>query len=246
VIAHINQSVELDCWIVPVHGGTPIDSGVMRRARQQGHIVIAMSAAWSGDSIFYSAADRQGVHVWRQRVSLATFETVSAPELMTPGGDYKFFPSVARGSLSFVATHADVNLWSIAMDAANGTVHGPLRRLTRGAGLVSHLTLSQDGRTLAYFTVGMMGADLRLRNLENGVETPVHGAANINRGFPAISRSGREVAYSTIVPGPPVQRPLFSRTSMAEKRERSATTAVAVRGNGSTNRRCSSKPTGRA
>jgi Tol biopolymer transport system component len=31
----------------------------------------------------------------------------------------------------------------------------------------------------------------------------------VNRGFPAISPSGRQVAYSAIVPGPPVQRPLF-------------------------------------
>jgi Tol biopolymer transport system component len=205
----MNALTDLDCWIVPVDGGTPIDSGVMRRARQQGHVVIAMSAAWTGDSIFYSAADRQGVHVWRQRVSLATFEAVSAPELMTPGGDYAFFPSVARRRLSFVATHADVNLWSIAMDETSGTVHGPLRRLTRGAGLVSHLTLSRDGRTLAYFSVGMMGANLRVRNLENGVDGPIDGAAHVDRGFPAISPSGRQVAYSTIVPGPPVQRPLF-------------------------------------
>ena len=59
---------------------------------------------------------------------------------MTPGGDYAFFPSVTRGRLSFVGTHADVNLWSVAIDAATGKAHGPLRRLTRGAGIVSHLT----------------------------------------------------------------------------------------------------------
>ena len=64
---------------------------------------------------------------------------------MTPGGDYAFFPSVTRGRLSFVGTHADVNLWSVAIDAATGKPHGPLRRLTRGAGIVSHLTVSQDG-----------------------------------------------------------------------------------------------------
>jgi Tol biopolymer transport system component len=128
---------------------------------------------------------------------------------MTPGGDFVFFPSVARGRLSFVATHADVNLWSVAIDASSGTARGPLQRLTRGAGIVSHLTLDRDGRTLAYFAVGMAGADLRVRNLENGADTPVPGAANVDRGFPAISPGGRQVAYSTLVPGPPVQRPLF-------------------------------------
>jgi hypothetical protein len=69
-----------------------------------------------------------------------TFDTIGAPEAVTPGGDYAFFPSVTGGRLSFVGTHADVNLWSVAIDAATGKVHGPLRRLTRGAGIVSHLT----------------------------------------------------------------------------------------------------------
>jgi Tol biopolymer transport system component len=209
VIAHLNPSVDLDCWIVPIDGGTPIDTGVMTRARHQGSVVFAMSAAWAGDSIFYSAADRQGVHVWRQRLSPATREAVGAPELMSRGGDFVFFPSAAGGRLSFVATHADVNLWSVAIDAATGTAYGPLRRLTRGAGIVSHLTLSQDGRTLAYFAVGLRGPELRVRNLENGADTPVYGPANANRGFPVISPSGDHMAYGAMVPGPPVQRPLF-------------------------------------
>ena len=71
--------------------------------------------------------------------------------VMTPGGDWAFFPTAARGRLSFVGTHADINLWSIAIDAGTGKAHGPLRRLTRGAGFISHLTLSEDGRSLAYF-----------------------------------------------------------------------------------------------
>ena len=60
-----------------------------------------------------------------------------------------------------------------------------------------------------YFSVNMMGADLRVRNLENGIDTAVPGPANANRGFPAISPSGQQVSYSAIVTGPPVQRPLL-------------------------------------
>ena len=79
VVAHPNPSVDLDCWVVPLDGGTPVDTGALRRGRQQGLIVITMPPAWAGDSIFYSAAGRQGVHVWRQRVS-PTFEAIGAPE----------------------------------------------------------------------------------------------------------------------------------------------------------------------
>ena len=209
VVAHPDPSVELDCWIVPLDGGTPLDTGVMRQGRQQGLIAIAPSAAWEGDSVFYTAAARQGVQIWRQRVSPQTFDAIGAPEVMTPGGDYAFFPSVSRGRLSFVATHADVNLWSLAIDAATGKAHGPLRRLTRGAGIVSHLTVSQDGGTLAHFAVDMTGSQLHVRNLENGSDAMIAGEPGVHRGFPAISPNGQRLAYSALVPGPPVQRPLF-------------------------------------
>ena len=123
VVAHPDPSVELDCWIVPLEGGAPLDTGVMKQGRQQGLLVIRPSPAWEGDSVFYTAAGRQGVQIWRQRVSPQTFDAIGAPEAMTPGGDYAFFPSVTRGHLCFVGTHADVNLWSVAIDA--GHRHGP-------------------------------------------------------------------------------------------------------------------------
>jgi Tol biopolymer transport system component len=209
VVAHPDPSVELDCWIVPLEGGPSLGTGVMKQGRQQGLLVIRPSPAWGGDSIFYTAAGRQGVQIWRQRISPQRFDTIGMPEAMTPGGDYAFFPSVTRRHLCFVGTHADVNLWSVAIDATTGTAHGPLRRLTRGAGIVSHLTLSQDGRTLAHFAVDMTGSRLHVRNLENGTDSRIEAEPRASRGFPAISPGGERVAYSAVVPGPPVQRPLF-------------------------------------
>jgi Tol biopolymer transport system component len=125
---------------------------------------------------------------------------------------------VTRGHLCFVGTHADVNLWSVAIDASTGTVHGPLRRLTRGAGIVNHLTLSQDGRTLAHFGVDMTGSRLHLRNLENGSDARIEGQPGVTLGFPAISPNGQMLAYSAVVPGPPVQRPLWLTSVTGEER----------------------------
>jgi Tol biopolymer transport system component len=209
VVAHPDPSVELDCWIVPLEGGSSLDTGVMRQGRQQGLLVIRPAPAWGGDSVFYTAAGRQGVQIWRQRISPKTFHTTGLPEAMTPGGDYAFFPWVTQGHLCFVGTHADVNLWSVAIDAATGIAHGPLRRLTRGAGIVGHLTLSQDGRTLAHFGVDMTGSRLHVRNLEDGSDSRIEAEPHGTRGFPAISPSGQKLAYSAVIPGPPVQRPLF-------------------------------------
>ena len=69
--------------------------------------------------------------------------------------------------------------------------------------------MSQDGRTLAHFGVSLTGADLHVRNLEDGTNQTIAGNPRINRGYPAISPSGQLLAYSAVVPGPPLQRPLF-------------------------------------
>jgi Tol biopolymer transport system component len=214
VLAHPNPSVDLDYWIVPVAGGAAIDTGVLRRARQRGLRIVSMPPAWSGDSVFYSAVGRHGLHVWRQRISAATFEPTSEPELMTPGAEHSFYPAAAGGKLSFLGTHADTNLWSVAIDATAGTTSGPLRRLTRGAGIVNHLTLSRDGRSLAYFAARSIRGELHVRELESGVDTMVGGDI-ADRWFPTISPNGEQIAYGTIVTGPPVQRPLFL-TSLAD------------------------------
>jgi Tol biopolymer transport system component len=209
VVGHPDASVELDCWVVPIDGAPPVDTRVLQRARQQGFVVISTSHAWAGDSIFFSAAWRQGVHVWRQRIAPGTFESIGAPEPMTPGAEMAFFPTAARNRLAFVGIHSDTNIWSIALDAASGTPYGPLRRLTRGPGIVGHLTSSQDGRALAYFAVRTLRGELHVRNLESGSETIVEGDPAFNPGFPTISPGGEQIAYSALVPGPPLQRPVL-------------------------------------
>ena len=128
---------------MPLDGGTPLDTGVLRRGRQQGLIVDYAAAGVGGRLDFLYGRRPAGCEVWRQRVSPTTRDAMGAPELMTAGGEYAFFPAVTRGRMCFVGTHADVNLWSVAVDVATGKPHGPLRRLTRGAGIVSHLTVSR-------------------------------------------------------------------------------------------------------
>jgi len=209
VIGHPDPSTDRDCWIVPVEDGVPIETGVLREARLRHLVVIAMAAAWTGDSIFFTAAGRQGIHVWRQRISPTTFQAAGSPELMTTAGESAFFPTVSRNRLAFVSVHTDTNLWSVQIDPRTGMADGLPRRLTRGTGFVSHLSVSRDGSTLAYFAAGSSGVEVRIKNLQRGTETVLEGESVVDRGFPVISLDGKRVAFSTLVPGPPVRRPLF-------------------------------------
>ncbi|MEO8596787.1 MAG: hypothetical protein ABI759_25940 [Candidatus Solibacter sp.] len=209
IVGHPNPSVDRDCWIVPVDGGPPVDTGVFRRARQQGSIIVSMAVAWTGDSIFFTAAGRQGVHVWRQRISPTTFEASGSPELMTPGADSAFFPTTARQRLGFVGVHTDTNMWSVGIDGHTGIAQGQPRRLTRGGGIVSNFSVSREGDKLAYFAAGSSGAELRVRDLQRGTDAVLEGDPGVNRGFPVISLDGKRLAFGTLVAGPPVRRPVF-------------------------------------
>jgi Tol biopolymer transport system component len=209
VVGHRDRSTDHDCWIVRLEGQTPSDTGAFRQAREQGLIVIALAPTWSGDSIFFSAAGRHGLHVWRQRLSPVTFDALGAAELLTPGGDSAFFPTVAHGRLGYVGVHADTNMWSIEIDSSTGNTRGIPRRLTRGSGFVNHFSVSRDGKVIAYFAAGQRGPELRFRDFERGTDTALDAWGVASPGFPAISLDGTRVAFGALVAGPPVRRPVW-------------------------------------
>ncbi len=212
VVGHRDSSAERDCWIVPVDGGAPVDTGALGQARRRELIVISMAIAWMGDSIFFTAAGRPGIHLWRQRISPRTFEAIGPPELMTPGTESAFFPTGARQRLAFVGVHTDTNLWSVGIDPRTGRAEGAPRRLTRGAAFVSHFSVSRDGHRLAYFAAGPGGAALRIRDVRAGTDTPLDADTRGDRGFPVISLDGTRLAFGMMVPGPPLRRPVFVAT----------------------------------
>jgi Tol biopolymer transport system component len=209
VAAHRDPSADRDCWVVPVNGGAAIETGVFRQARQRDLVIISMATAWTDDSIFFTAAGRPGIKVWRQRISPTTFVATGPPELMTPGGESAYFPTVSRHRLAFVAVHTDTNMWSVGIDSRTGKADGTPRRLTRGAGFVSHFSVSRDGSALAYFAAGPGGVELHVKDLQRGTDVTLDGGAGAMRGFPVISLDATRLAFGTLVPGPPVRRPVF-------------------------------------
>lgn len=208
VFGRPDPSVEPDFWIVPVAGGAAVDSGILAAVRP-GFKPLECAPAWVGGHIVFSAATRDGVCLWRQRIRADTFQPVGDPERLTHGADVACFPTAAAGRLAFVGARHDMNLWSVAVDGSSGMPYGSLRRLTRGPGILSHLSLTRDGRMLAYFTTRRGKPEVFLRDLENGSETEVPGDAGVGGpGFPTISPSGAQLAYGSLVPGPPVKRPI--------------------------------------
>jgi Tol biopolymer transport system component len=207
-LAHSERSVEPDYWILPMDEGAPVDSGILRRLRPA-FKPLDCPPAWIGDAVVFSASTRDGTNLWLQPLNPQTFQAQETPVRLTPGADLAWFPATGAGRLAFVSTRHDMNLWSVAIDAATGRPYGPLRRLTRGPGILGHLSLTSDGRTLAYFTTRRGKPELYLRDLEAGSERDVAvDAEQGNPGSPSIAPGGTQLAYGWLAPGPPVKRPI--------------------------------------
>ena len=208
VHAHPAPELEADWSIVPVDGGPPSNTGIIRQLRAEGFFATPTGVVWVDDSLVYSATASEEVHLYRQRVAPSTFQPVGPREQLTVGREFASYPAAGGGRLAFVVSHQDANLWSVAVDAESGVACGPLRRMTRGPGFVGHLSTTQDGRTLAYFSTRLGNGAIFLRQLDSGAETLTAGPSG-GRGYPAISPLGDQLAYGTRVPGDRAMRPIF-------------------------------------
>jgi len=208
VHAHPAPDLEADWWIVPVDGRSPSNTGIIRRLREEGSFGVPTTAAWVDDSLVFAAAGPEGVHLYRQRLVSSTFQTVGERARLTAGNEAAQFPASAGRNLVFVSSRFDANLWSVAVDAS-GVAHGPLRRMTRGAGIVGFLSVTRDGRILAYFSARLGGGHVFLRDLGTDSERVVADGLAGNKWDPAISPNGSQLAYGTRMASERAMRPIF-------------------------------------
>ncbi len=201
VNARPDPALEADWWIVPIDGGSPINTGVVQRFREAGMFTVPTGAAWVDDTLVFTAAGALGVSLYGQRLVASTFQPAGAPERLTAGSEAAWLPNAAAGRLAFLSSRADANLWSVALDAASGIAHGPLRRMTRGPFPLGYLTVTGDFRTLAYFSFRLRNGDVFLRDLATGSERVLADGPAGSKGYPAISPSGNRLAYGLRMPG---------------------------------------------
>jgi Tol biopolymer transport system component len=82
--------------------------------------------------------------------------------------------------------------------------------MTRGANPLAYLSVTRDGRTLAYFSFRLGRGDVFLRDLATGSERVLGEGPVGDKSYPAISPDGIQLAYGTVVPGGArPERPIF-------------------------------------
>ena len=223
VIVHARPgpALEADWWIVPIDGGPPTSTGVVRLFREARMFTVPTGVAWVDDSLVFSAAGAQGVSLYRQRIVPSTFQPAGAPERLTEGSEAAWLPTAAAGRLAFLSSRADSNLWSVALDPASGVAHGPLRRMTRGPGISGSMSVTSDFRTLAYFSFRLgTGRGLPERSpnrLREGAHRRTSGREGVSGDFAKRKTTRvRHEAGGRRARGTADLRRLFGRRDLAE------------------------------
>jgi len=210
VHARADSALEAELWVIPIDGGAQVSTGLIQRLREAGLFTLPTGMAWIDDALIFSTAGPQGVCLYRQRFVPSTFHPAGQPERLTAGGESAWLPTAAAGRLAFLSSRADSNLWSVALDAETGIARGPLRRMTRGPGILGYLSVTKDFRTLAYFCVRLGEGDVFLRDVPTGAERILAEGPAGPKWYPALSPSGDQLAFGQrIMGGEHARRPIF-------------------------------------
>jgi serine/threonine protein kinase len=169
-----NTSGVSELWAVTVASG----------ARRRIDVPDGVLPSWSphGRRIAYTSRREIGgarkVEVWtaepdgRKAVAVTTDGAFNWDAIWAPDGTHLYFSSGRGGS---------PNLWRVAIDENTGKVLGQAEALTVPAPFAAHLSISKDGRLLAYSSV------LRTRNIQRVALDP---AAGTPKGEPSWVTSG--------------------------------------------------------
>ena len=214
VIVHARSApaAEPDWWIVPIDGGPPINTQVTRAFRDDGMFTLPTGVAWVDNSLVFAAAGSKGkgVFLYRQRLAPITFQPAGPADQLTSSSELTSLPRAAGRRLAFLSSRADMNLWSVPLDSVSGSAAGSLHRMTRGAAPTGYLSITRDFRTLAYFSFRLGHGEVFLRDLETGSEKLLKDAPEGERGYPAISPDGTQLAFGLrILAGEHAVRPIL-------------------------------------
>ena len=127
-------------------------------------------AAWTptGDWILFSAGAGDNANLYRVPIS-RDGKISQDPERITFGTSSETKPTLsASGQMALASETFASHLWSVPLDANHGKVIGEMTQVTKEATVDTTPRLSEDGKTLAYYS-RISGSDkLFVRHLESG------------------------------------------------------------------------------
>jgi Tol biopolymer transport system component len=208
-------------WFVVSRDGTSVrDTGIIERLRARGFNDgwLSVPPAWrTASEIVFSGNTRDGWSLWRQPLVAGEFRAAGDPERLTTGTTMDWWPAAANGRLVFVASHPDVNLWSLPV-GADGIVRGRRERFTDGAGLTGFASMSRDGTRVAFTSDRSGNGDVFLKDVASGRETGIATGPE-RQAYSVISPGGARIAYGVVGQGIIPSRPVYVASIDGQTRE---------------------------
>jgi Tol biopolymer transport system component len=194
------QESNIDWYVVPVAGGSPVATQARRALLGQNFQAfhgLPDPDAWvaAGNRIVFHGRIGDSSNTWQMDLSPGSWKVSEAPQRVTFGTTDESAVSVALdGQLVFTSRTIGADIWSLPIDADLGRVQGSLTRITQDLADDYDPTLSTDGGTLAFRSRRAGRFDVFLRSLTTGVETVLTQTPADD--VPVISPDGTKVAYS--------------------------------------------------
>ena len=192
VTAGRTKSDEPEWWVVTPDGQEPL--------RVSGMTVVTPGDAkfpvrpWTwieGNRIVYSTAlGGDSWDLWEVALAPDTWVASTEPRRLTTGADLQAHASIVGARLVFSSLTQTINVWSLPLDAKEGRVVGPARRVTATSALQWWPSVSEDGRRLLFR--GDKGG-LWIRELDTDREVLLVSSQYPVRGF--ITADGSRVVF---------------------------------------------------
>jgi serine/threonine protein kinase len=191
----------VDWYVAAVTGESPVPTGArdaLLREDFETFQKLPLPEAWirAGHRVVFHGHVGDSWNMWQVALSPQTWQVRVRAERVTFGTTDEAAASVTpEGRMVFISRTMGADIWSVAIDAERGKTLGSPRRLTQDAADDYDPTLSEDGVMLVFRSRRAGRFDVSLKNLTTNAETVLTQTAADD--YPAISRDGRRVAYSS-------------------------------------------------
>jgi serine/threonine protein kinase/Tol biopolymer transport system component len=192
-----------DWWILPLQSGPSQKTGALDVLASQHLVYTAWNTSilpieWrAGGSVLFASGPGDGGNLWE--IALHRAKVQGAATRLTNGPGYQLHTSSAPASdrqrMALSSLEWKPEIWSQALDADTGVVHGELESLTAAEPSSMAPALSEDGRYLVFLRRQLGRTSIRARELATGKEISlVTGPGAFFN--PRLSGDAASVAYS--------------------------------------------------
>jgi eukaryotic-like serine/threonine-protein kinase len=194
-----------DWWVVELDTGSGsgsakknVPTGVqVTFSRTLGGLIYP--GCWLEEHVIYPAQFGDTTDLWSIPIARRNWRATAKPSRLTTGLELVQHPSASGNRhLVFASLHADVNIWSFAVDGNSGKVTGELEKLTDGIALKDRPVLARGGRKLAFGITGSRqdtDGSIVVKDLTTGKETRLATPGSL---YPSLNRDGSKLAYAQL------------------------------------------------